>query len=114
LLAHIDGAAGTGELELQGLLQGLVERDVDLRDLGTLEASLFTADGVRADGQSGYAVTAVEAGAGCADGAGGVERGSDGGIRYGGTRGVEDETLDGSLGEGRERKEHERHDATHE
>ena len=33
LLADVDGAAGTGELELQGLLQGLVEREVDLAGL---------------------------------------------------------------------------------
>ena len=114
LLAHVDGAAGTGELELKGLLQGLVESEVDLRDFGALKAGLFAADGVGTDGQGGNAVTAVGAGAGCADGAGGVERGGDGGIGDGGTRGIEDEALDGSLGEGRERKEHECHEATHE
>ena len=111
LFADVDGAAGSGEFELDGLLQGLVEGEVDLRDFGTLEAGLFAADGVGADGEGGNAVAAVGAGARGADGAGGVERGGDGGIGNGGTRGIEDEALDGSLGEGRERKEHERHDA---
>src|SRR5436190_1153840 len=84
-----------------------------LKRPGALEAWLFAADGVGTDGQGGHAVTAVGAGAGGADSAGGVNRGGDDSIGNGGSRRIEDEALDGSLGEGRERKEQDCHEETH-
>jgi hypothetical protein len=48
------------ELELNGLLWSLVQKEINLRDLGALKAALFAADGVDA---------------------GGAERGGDGGTK---------------------------------
>ena len=113
MFADIDGAAGGGELELDGLLQRLVEGEVDLRDFGALKAGLFATDGVGADVRAGSG-NGRRAGARVADSAGGVECGGDGGVGNGGARGIEHEALDGSLGEGRVRKEHDCREQTHE
>ena len=61
-------------------LTAVVDAQVDLRHFGALKAGLLATDGVGADGERGEPVAAVRASACIAGGAGGVERGGDGGV----------------------------------
>jgi len=113
LIAYIDRVAGTGELEVNSLVQSLIQGKVNLRDLGSLKAGLFTADSVDADGENRDAVATVAAGAHSANGAGCVQRGGDNCLGNGGSRRVQDDPFNGGLCEGSERQEHHDSESTH-